>query len=105
MDAILVVNAGSSSLKFQIFGIEEQKILQRLVKGQMDGIGTKPRLRVEGDGDSPRVDQVYPIGAGPGRYRRDPSRSKPGCGRRRASASPLSATASFTADPNTAAPC
>jgi acetate kinase len=60
MDAILVVNAGSSSLKFQIFSIEAPNTLTRLVKGQMDGIGTKPRLRVEGDGDSPKVDQVYP---------------------------------------------
>lgn len=43
MDAILVVNAGSSSLKFQIFGIAGGR-LSRIVRGQMDGIGTRPRL-------------------------------------------------------------
>ena len=50
MDAILVVNAGSSSLKFQVFEIRGGGDLGRLVKGQMDGIGTRPRLRAEGAG-------------------------------------------------------
>ena len=60
MDAILVVNAGSSSLKFQVFGIEEASGLSRVVKGQMDGIGTRPRLRAEGaDGAAP--DRPRPI--------------------------------------------
>jgi acetate kinase len=44
MKTILVVNAGSSSVKFQVFGIKEHG-LKRLIKGQMDGIGTRPRLR------------------------------------------------------------
>jgi acetate kinase len=44
MKTILVVNAGSSSVKFQVFGIKEHS-LKRLIKGQMDGIGTRPRLR------------------------------------------------------------
>ena len=39
MDAILVVNAGSSSLKFQIFTVSQSK-LTRQVRGQLDGIGT-----------------------------------------------------------------
>ncbi len=43
MDAILVVNAGSSSLKFQIFGVADGR-LSRSIRGQMDGIGTRPRL-------------------------------------------------------------
>ena len=45
MDTILVVNAGSSSLKFQVFEIEAGANLKRLIKGQIDGIGTRPRLR------------------------------------------------------------
>ena len=49
MDTILVVNAGSSSVKFQIFGIDGERGLMRLIKGQMDGIGTRPRLRAAGD--------------------------------------------------------
>ena len=44
METILVVNAGSSSVKFQIFGIEDAGALQRLIRGQVDGIGSRPRL-------------------------------------------------------------
>ena len=43
MQAILVLNAGSSSLKFQIFAIDGDG-LERQVKGQIDGIGVHPRL-------------------------------------------------------------
>src|SRR5689334_8039309 len=59
MDTILVVNAGSSSVKFQVFGIEDAGALTRLIKGQMDGIGSRPRLKAE-DGDQlPLVDREY----------------------------------------------
>ena len=44
MDVILVLNAGSSSSKFQIFAIG-QTGLERQVKGQVDGIGVHPRFR------------------------------------------------------------
>ena len=44
MDVILVLNAGSSSLKFQIFAIGPTG-LERQVKGQIDGIGVHPRFR------------------------------------------------------------
>jgi acetate kinase len=50
MDAILVVNAGSSSLKFQIFGIDGGK-LDRRVRGQIDGIGVRPRLRAASEAE------------------------------------------------------
>ena len=59
MDTILVVNAGSSSLKFQIYGIEGARGLHRLVKGQMDGIGTRPRLRAKGEDNRSGVDQAF----------------------------------------------
>jgi acetate kinase len=59
MDAILVVNAGSSSVKFQIFDVETDAEPQRLVKGQLDGIGTKPRLRVEAGDGVPPIDKSY----------------------------------------------
>ena len=42
MDAILVVNAGSSSVKFQIFGIEGDAP-RRLIKGQIDA-QTMPKI-------------------------------------------------------------
>ena len=47
MQAILVLNAGSSSLKFQIFAIDGDR-LDRRVKGQIDGIGVRPRLKASG---------------------------------------------------------
>lgn len=46
MDTILVVNAGSSSLKFEVFAVAQG--LRKLLRGQMEGIGTAPRLRVKG---------------------------------------------------------
>ena len=45
MDTILVVNSGSSSVKFQVFAIGPDGSLLRQVRGQIDGIGTIPRLR------------------------------------------------------------
>ena len=43
-ETILVVNAGSSSIKFQLFAIERDGRLDRRLKGQIDGIGTRPKL-------------------------------------------------------------
>ena len=48
MDPILVVNAGSSSVKFEVFAIEGSADLKLQVTGQVDGIGTQPRLRGRG---------------------------------------------------------
>ena len=59
MDTILVVNAGSSSVKFQVFAASCDGELRRLVKGQMDGIGTHPRLRAENTGGKILIDQSY----------------------------------------------
>jgi acetate kinase len=59
MDAILVVNAGSSSVKFQIFGVERDGALRRLIKGQLDGIGTHPRLFAQGSDKSSLIDRTY----------------------------------------------
>ncbi|MEY9324855.1 acetate/propionate family kinase [Sinorhizobium fredii] len=58
MDALLVVNAGSSSLKFQVFGIAEVG-LTRQVRGQIGGIATRPRLQAKGADGSVLVDQSY----------------------------------------------
>jgi acetate kinase len=60
MDTILVVNAGSSSVKFQVFSIEEAGELRRRIKGQMDGIGSRPRLRANGAASEPLIDRTYP---------------------------------------------
>src|SRR6476620_2079312 len=61
MDTVLVVNAGSSSVKFQIFAIDRSYGLHRQIKGQMDGIGTRPRLRANDVGGNTVADRAYPI--------------------------------------------
>jgi acetate kinase len=58
MDAILVVNAGSSSLKFQVFALQDGDI-ERRVRGQIDGIGVRPRLRAADGGGAILVDRAY----------------------------------------------
>jgi acetate kinase len=63
VDTILVVNAGSSSVKFQVFAFQGFATagtkLDRLIKGQMDGIGTRPRLRAKGADGTVLVDRSY----------------------------------------------
>ncbi|MBN9291192.1 MAG: acetate kinase, partial [Hyphomicrobium denitrificans] len=58
-DTILVINAGSSSIKFQLFAIAPGKQLDRRLKGQIEGIATRPRL-VASDATGQRViDKVW----------------------------------------------
>ena len=61
MDTILVVNAGSSSVKFQVFALDGDGRLHREIKGQMDGIGSRPRLRATGVAGDVLADRAYPI--------------------------------------------
>ncbi|HTV37540.1 MAG TPA: acetate/propionate family kinase [Xanthobacteraceae bacterium] len=58
MDTVLVVNAGSSSVKFQVFAIEREGP-RRLIKGQVSGVGIRPRMRAEGANKEPLVDETY----------------------------------------------
>src|SRR4051794_9119510 len=60
MDTLLVVNAGSSSVKFQIFAIGRNDEVQREIRGQVDGIGTKPRLRAKDAGGNTLAERAYP---------------------------------------------
>jgi acetate kinase len=59
METILTINAGSSSLKFQVFATVGSKELRRLIKGQMDGIGTRPRLCAQGADRNVLIDRSY----------------------------------------------
>jgi len=59
MDTVLVVNAGSSSVKFQIFALAGSGDPQRLIKGQFDGIGARPRLRAETRDGTSLIDKTY----------------------------------------------
>ena len=65
MDTILVVNAGSSSVKFQVFSVEGEGTLRRQIKGQIDGIGSRPRLQASGPSVDPIADRAYPLQAVP----------------------------------------
>src|SRR5215471_17853183 len=65
MDTILVANAGSSSVKFQLFAVESDGALKRQVRGQFDGIGTNPRLRAIGAERTVLVDRAFQASAVP----------------------------------------
>lgn len=47
-ETILVVNAGSSSIKFQLFLVSANDQLERRLKGQIEGVGVKPHLIARG---------------------------------------------------------
>jgi acetate kinase len=58
-DTILVVNAGSSSIKFQLFSLDARDKLGRLLKGQIEGIGVHPRLTAKGGNGLP-IEEAWP---------------------------------------------
>ena len=41
---VLCVNSGSSSIKFELFDITSREEVQLSLRGQLDGIGSLPRL-------------------------------------------------------------
>ena len=59
---ILVVNAGSSSIKFSLYETDGRSTLRPTSRGQIDGIGTQPRLRVQDAQGAALTDQKYPAG-------------------------------------------
>jgi acetate kinase len=61
MDTILVINAGSSSVKFQVFAVEGDGRPGRQIKGQIDGIGSRPRLRATNAAGEKLADRVFPV--------------------------------------------
>ena len=58
-DSILVVNAGSSSIKFQLFSVAASDQLQRHLKGQIEGIGVHPRLFAKGVEGETLIDKTW----------------------------------------------
>ena len=61
MESILVINAGSSSLKFQVFDVRDAgpDALQWRIRGQLESIGIRPRLRATAADGSTLVDREY----------------------------------------------
>jgi acetate kinase len=58
MDTVLVVNAGSSSLKFQLFSLQGKEPAC-IIKGMVDGVGTRPRLRADDAKKQSLIDKTY----------------------------------------------
>lgn len=59
--SILVVNAGSSSLKFSIFRMTEADALQLALHGQIDGLGARPHLCVKDAGGAALEERDYTV--------------------------------------------
>jgi acetate kinase len=55
-----VLNSGSSSIKFQLFAVSARDRLERRIKGQIEGIGTRPRLTAKGMGGEKLADETWP---------------------------------------------
>jgi acetate kinase len=64
-ETILVVNAGSSSIKFQLFSLDARDQLSRLLNGQIEGIGVHPRLVAKGIAGEP-VEETWSAQEVPG---------------------------------------
>jgi acetate kinase len=58
-ETILVVNAGSSSIKFQLFSVGAGDRLERRLKGQIEGIGVHPKLVAKGVGGEVLADRAW----------------------------------------------
>jgi acetate kinase len=59
-ETILVVNAGSSSIKFQLFEVGTGDQLGRRLKGQIEGISVHPRLSAKGEKGETLIDKTWP---------------------------------------------
>ena len=59
MNAFLILNAGSSSIKFNVYVVGAADALFLTCRGQMDGIATRPRLRVRDDRGATLIDKSF----------------------------------------------
>ena len=59
---LLVINAGSSSIKFQLFDVTPPDGLGLAFRGQLEGIGTKPRFSAMDAGGAMLAEEAYPPG-------------------------------------------
>src|SRR5262245_35296933 len=58
-ETILVLNSGSSSIKFQLFTVLEHARLERRMKGAIEGIGTRPRFTAKGTNGQSLADEKW----------------------------------------------
>ena len=64
-DSLLVINAGSSSIKFQLFAVAAGAQLALRLKGQIDGIGSQPRLSAKAAQGDVVAEKTWPSGEVP----------------------------------------
>lgn len=62
-DAVLSLNAGSSSLKFALFEVDAARQLSPVAKGQIEGIGTAPHFLARGRESAIVAERRWPAGA------------------------------------------
>ena len=60
-ETVLCLNAGSSSIKFELFAITPREELQLVLRGQIEGIGFRPRLSAKHNGTLPLIDRTYTL--------------------------------------------
>ena len=59
MDTILVANAGSSSVKFEVFGVDQSGGVTGQIEGKIEGVGTKPHLTAKSAEGKVLVERTY----------------------------------------------
>ena len=60
-DTVLCLNAGSSSIKFELFDVTPRDDLQLAFRGQLEGIGFQPRLTAKRSNTLPLIDRTYTV--------------------------------------------
>src|SRR5438105_5022400 len=61
MDAVLVLNAGSSSIKFSVF--RDDRKTELLLRGEIEGLLSGPRFTAHDASLAPIADKAWPPGA------------------------------------------
>ena len=61
--AVLVINAGSSSIKFALFAIAGATVGERLYHGLYEGIGVRPKLKIKDGADNTVAELELPLQA------------------------------------------
>ncbi|MEP6678541.1 MAG: acetate/propionate family kinase [Betaproteobacteria bacterium] len=62
MDAVVVINAGSSSLKFSVFDLAARELVPQL-RGQVEGLGNAPRFVAQDASGATVAQHSWPAGA------------------------------------------
>ncbi len=60
-DTVLCLNAGSSSIKFELFEVMPRDELQLAFRGELEGIGFQPHLTAKRGSDVQLIDRTYTV--------------------------------------------